>query len=210
MLERAADELGLAPEELDIDNGRIYVKADPEGAIKIRDLMAKTASGMGPIVGRGTVRCPHWPQKAYTFGAHFAIVEVDIETGEIKVLKYVAVHDVGRALNHVIVEGQIQGGVIMGISQTLNEELIFDQEGRPVNLSPVDYKIFTSSDCPEIKPIILELKDPLGPYGAMGVGESPTVGVPGCLANAIYNAIGIRFKEIPITAEKVLKALKES
>lgn len=136
------------------------------------------------------------------------MVEVDIETGKVTVLKYVAAHDVGKALNPVVVSGQIDGGVVMGLSMTLYEELIFDKEGKALNLSP-NYKIFTAVDCPEIIPIIIEPIEPLGPYGAKGFTEAATVGAPGCIANAIYNAIGIRFKEMPITPEKVLKALEE-
>ena len=134
---------------------------------------------------------------------------MDIETGEVRVLKYVSAHDVGRAINPAIVQGQIMGGVLMGISWVLSEELRFDDLGRPLNLSLTDYKIFTSADCPQIIPIIVESDDPLGPYGAKGFGEAPISAVPGCIANAIYNAIGIRFKELPITPEKVLKALSE-
>ena len=209
LLERASRELAVTPEVLDIENGIIYVKSEPDRKITVRALMAKTAFGIEPIIGKGTVRCPGWPQKAYNFGAHFAIVEVDTETGEVKVVKYVAAHDVGRALNPLVVEGQIQGGVAMGLSFSLSEELVFDVDGKPLNLSTTDYKIFTSGDCPEIVPVIVETDDPLGAYGAKGFAEAPTIGVPGCIANAIYNAIGIRFKELPMTPEKVLEAIKE-
>ncbi len=115
LLERASAELG-APETLDIDNGTIFAKVEPDKKITVGALMAKTAFGLEPVIGKATVVCPSWPQKAYSFGAHFAIVEVDLETGKVKVLKYVAAHDVGKALNPIVVEGQIQGGVAMGIS----------------------------------------------------------------------------------------------
>jgi len=87
--------------------------------------------------------------------------------------------------------------------------MAFDRDGKPLNLNFTDYKIFTQADCPEIIPIIVEPYDPISAYGAKGFAEAPTIGTPGCVANAIYNAIGIRFKELPITPEKVLKALKE-
>lgn len=209
LLEQAAIALDVKPEALEIDDGVIYVKDNPDIAISIRQLAAKVGAGIAPVVGRGVVTCPNWPAKARSFGAGFAEVEVDTETGEVRVLKYVAAHDVGRAINPAIVQGQIIGGVVMGISWGLSEELRFDNQGRPLNFSLTDYKIFTSADCPEIIPIIVESDDPLGPYGAKGFGEAPLVGVPGCIANAIYNAIGIRFKELPITPEKVLKALRE-
>lgn len=209
LLEQAAIALDVKPEALEIEDGVIYVKDNPNIAISIRQLAAKVGAGIAPVVGRGVVTCPNWPAKARSFGAGFAEVEVDTETGEVRVLKYVAAHDVGRAINPAIVQGQIIGGVIMGISWGLSEELRFDNQGKPLNFSLTDYKIFTSADCPEIIPIIVESDDPLGPYGAKGFGEAPIVGVPGCIANAIYNAIGIRFKELPITPEKVLKALRE-
>lgn len=211
LLERAAGQLEAAPEALDISEGRIFVRSEPSKSITVKSLMAQTEfGGVPPVVGRGTASCPRWPQKAYNFGAHFAIVEVDTQTGEIKVLKYAAAHDVGRALNPLVCEAQIHGGVVMGLSSTLNEALVFDQEGKPLNLNLTDYKIFTTADCPEIIPIIVEPIDPLGGYGAKGFGEAPLVGVPGCIANAIYNAIGIRFKELPITPEKVLRELKKA
>ena len=209
LLEQAAIELHVKPEALEIEDGVIYVKDNPDTATSIREIAAMTGAGTTPVVGRGVVTCPNWPAKARSYGAVFAEVEVDTETGEVAVLKYVSAHDVGRAINPAIVQGQIIGGVVMGIGWALSEELHFDNQGRPLNFSLTDYKIFTSADCPEIIPIIVESDDPLGPYGAKGFGEAPLSAVPGCIANAIYNAIGIRFKELPITPEKVLKALRE-
>ena len=208
LLHLAADELGAKPEHLEVESGRVYVKANPEIATTIKVLARKALVGFAPVIGRGTTDCPHWPRKARDFGAHFAEVEVDTKTGEVRVLTYVAAHDVGRALNPMIVEGQIQGGVLMGLGWALVEELLFDQHGKPLNPNCTDYKIFTSVDAPKIIPIIVESNDPLGPYGAKGFGEAPSIPVPGCIANAIYNAIGMRLKDLPITPEKVLEALK--
>jgi xanthine dehydrogenase molybdenum-binding subunit len=209
LLERAASELAVTPEALDIENGTIYIKAERKRSITIRSLMGKIELGAEPIVSRSTVSNIQWPQKVYNYGAHFALVEVDTLTGIVKVLKYVAAHDVGKALNPLIVEGQIQGGVALGLSLTLIEEVKFNKSGEPLNLSLTDYKILTSADYPEIIPVIIESNDPMGAYGAKGFGEAPNVGVPGCIINAIYNAIGIKFRDIPITPEKVLKALIE-
>jgi CO/xanthine dehydrogenase Mo-binding subunit len=209
LLEQAAIKLDVKPEALEIEDGVIYVKGNPDRATSIREIAAMVGAGLTPVVGRGVVTCPNWPAKARSFGAVFAEVEVDTETGEVRVLKYVAVHDVGRAINPAIVQGQIIGGVVMGISWALSEELRFDNQGRPLNFSLTDYKIFTSADCPQIIPIIVESDDPLGPYGAKGFGEAPIVAVPGCIANAIHNAIGIRFKELPITPEKIVEALSK-
>ncbi|MEE8204603.1 MAG: molybdopterin cofactor-binding domain-containing protein, partial [Dehalococcoidales bacterium] len=208
ILERAAAELEVAPADLDIDNGRIYLKAKPEQAVTLKALMAKIISGLVPIIGRGATSYGNWPQVAFNYGAHFALVEVDTETGKVRVLKYVAAHDLGQALNPTIVEGQIYGGAVMGMSIALSEGLIFDDKGKPRNLSPTDYKLFSTDDCPEIIPIMVEASDPMTPYGAKGQGEAALVGTAPCLANAIYNAIGIRFNEIPITPEKVRKAIQ--
>jgi xanthine dehydrogenase molybdenum-binding subunit len=210
MFEGAAGLLNVAPDDLDIKESVIFVKTDPQKSITVKDLMGKVEFGiMPPVIGRGRVRCPSQPQKAFNFGAHFALVEVDTGSGEIKVLKYVAAHDVGKALNPSVVESQIIGGVVMGLSSTLNEEMVFNKDGKPLNLNFTDYKIFTQADCPEIIPIIVEPYDPISAYGAKGFAEGPIIGVSGCIANAIYNAIGIRFKELPITPEKVLKALAQ-
>lgn len=208
LLQLAADELKTKADDLEIENGKVYVKGNPQIGTTIRALAGKMQVGFAPVIGRGTTDCPHWPRKARDFSAHFAEVEVDTETGEVKVLTYVAAHDVGRALNPTIVEGQIQGGVLMGLGWTFVEELLFDHYGNPLNANCTDYKIFTSADTPKIIPIVVESNDPLGPYGAKGFGEAPCIPVPGCITNAIYNAIGVRIKALPITPEKVLKALK--
>ncbi len=209
LLERASGQLEVAPEGLDIKQGTIYRKDNPEKAITVKALMAKIMTGLEPVIGRGTTAYVNWRQRVFNYGAHFAMVEVDTETGKIKVLKYVAAHDLGKALNPTIVEGQIYGGVIMGLSTALGEGLIFDGKGRGRNLNFRDYRIATTEDCPEIVPIIVESNDPMGPYGAKGFAQAPANGPAPCLANAIYHAIGIRFTEIPITPEKVFKALQE-
>jgi xanthine dehydrogenase molybdenum-binding subunit len=205
LLDRAAKQMNESPENLDIEESRIYVKSDPGKYITVKELMMQTFyGGVIPIVGRGTASCPNWPQRAFNYGAHFALVRVNISTGEIEVLKYVAAHDVGKALNFSAVQGQIQGGVAHGLGQAFSEALVFDEKGRPRNNNCTDYKILTSADCPEVVPIIVESDDPVSAYGAKGFAEAPTVGVPACIANAIYNAIGIRFNSLPMNPEKVL------
>jgi xanthine dehydrogenase molybdenum-binding subunit len=209
LVEMAARYLEVQPEVLEIKNGNIFWPGNPSKSITIKQLMQQIHSGKAlPVSGVGIGACPRFPQKAYNYGAHFALVEVDTATGQIRVLDYVAAHDVGKAINPAVCEAQIQGGVVMGISSTLAEELVFDEKGRILNLGMTDYKIYTAADSPIIRPLIIESGDPLGAYGAKGFAESPMVGTPGCLANALYNAIGIRFKEFPITPERVLAALK--
>jgi CO/xanthine dehydrogenase Mo-binding subunit len=140
------------------------------------------------------------------YGATFAEVEVDTETGEVRVVKLVGAFDVGKAINPANVEGQITGGAVMGIGWALTEELLIE-EGRILNDSFRDYRILRACDVGEIVPIIVESNEPTGPFGAKGAGEGTMVGVAPAVANAVYDAIGARMKELCITPEKILDAL---
>jgi putative selenate reductase molybdopterin-binding subunit len=144
------------------------------------------------------------------FCAQFAEVEVDVETGVVKVLKVVSAVDCGVAINPKMAEGQIEGAVSQAIGYALTEQMVFDEKGRPLNLSFRDYTIFTALDMPQLKSILVETYEPTGPYGAKAVAEIPINGVAPAIANAVYNAIGIRFHELPITPEKVLRAIQQS
>jgi xanthine dehydrogenase molybdenum-binding subunit len=127
----------------------------------------------------------------------------------VKVIRVVAVHEVGKAINPMGVEGQIEGGLQQGIGHTLTEDLIVDPKtGRTLNANLVDYKMLTSLDMPQTKVVILELApDPGGPFGAKGVAEDPLLAIGPAIANAVADAIGVRIREYPITPEKVLRAL---
>lgn len=138
----------------------------------------------------------------YMFASHAAEVVVDMETGEVKVERVAAAHDVGRAINPQQVEGQIEGGVVQGLGMALMEEVIVS-EGRIVNDGFTDYIIPTIVDAPEIKAIIVEREDPEGPYGARGVGEPGLIGTPPAILGAIGDAIGISLSEAPMTAERI-------
>jgi len=144
-----------------------------------------------------------------SFAAHFVEVAVDIETGQVKVLKYLAAVDCGTVINPKLAEGQIQGAIVNGIGYALTEQLIFDEKGRVRNPSFRDYKIFSSLDTPEITTILVPSYEPTGPYGAKTLGEININGPLPAISNAIKNAIGIRLCETPFTPEKVLKALKK-
>ncbi|MBI5035266.1 MAG: molybdopterin-dependent oxidoreductase [Chloroflexi bacterium] len=146
---------------------------------------------------------------AYGFGAQAVEVEVDIETGKVRVLKIVAAHDVGRAINPMYVEGQIEGGVQMGVGYALTEELLV-REGRVLNPTFLDYRVPTALDMPQIETVIVETADPEGPFGAKGVGEMGGTPTAPAIANAIYNAIGVRLTQVPMTGERVLKAIREN
>jgi xanthine dehydrogenase molybdenum-binding subunit len=144
----------------------------------------------------------------YTFGTHGARVKVDRETGKVKILNYVAAHDVGKAINPLLLEGQVYGGVMMGIGYALSEQVILEK-GENMNPNFRDYKILTAKDCVPIEAPVLETYDEDGPYGAKGIGEPGCVPTAPAIANAIYNAVGVRIKDLPITPEKVLAALRE-
>ncbi len=144
----------------------------------------------------------------YGFGAQMAEVEVDTETGKVRVLRLVCANDVGRAINPMAVEGQMEGGAQMGLGYALTEEVIV-KEGRVLNPDFLDYRLFTSADMPQIETVIIETDDPLGPFGAKGVGEMGGTPTAAAIANAIYDAVGVRLTQVPMTPERVLKALDE-
>lgn len=144
---------------------------------------------------------------AYTYGTHGVEVEVDRETGQVEIKKYIFAIDAGRAVNPMLLEGQLEGGVAMGLGYALTEELKLEK-GKVLNPNFLDYRLPTSRDVPRVQSIIVETHDPEGPFGAKGVGEPPLVAVAPAVANAIYDAVGVRIKELPITPEKILAALK--
>ncbi|HPC20691.1 MAG TPA: molybdopterin-dependent oxidoreductase, partial [Kiritimatiellia bacterium] len=149
------------------------------------------------------------PNVHYTVGAAGIVLEVDKETGKMTVRKAVLAVDVGQAINPELVKGQIVGGLVQGLATALFEDIRYDANGRLLNPNFTDYKIPTTLDCPaEIIPIILETPQPDGPFGARGVGEHTMVACAPMVADAIDNAIGIRLKTMPLTAEKVALALR--
>ena len=142
------------------------------------------------------------------FCAQFAKVEVDVETGIVKVLRFVTAVDCGVAINPKMAEGQIEGAVAQGLGYTLTEQMVFDEKGRPLNLSFKDYNIYTAVDMPELKSFLVETYEPTGPFGAKAIAEIPINGVAPAIANAVFNAIGVRIRDLPITPEKVLSGIK--
>jgi xanthine dehydrogenase molybdenum-binding subunit len=144
------------------------------------------------------------------FGSQFAEVEVDTETGQVRVIKMVAASDVGRAIHPKSVEGQLEGGIHMGIGFALAEELKIDPvTGAPLNPNFLDYKLFRAGDMPELKIIIVEPIDPHSVYGVKGVGEMTVIATAPAIRNAIFNATGAKVFRLPLTSENVLAALNE-
>ena len=131
-----------------------------------------------------------------------------METGKVKVLDFWDAHDCGTAINPMAVEGQVEGAVVMGLSETLFEDEVFDKNGKLLNADLHNYLIATSAETPRIDSTIVDSYEPEGPFGAKEVGEGATLPVLGAIANAVEDAIGVRIKELPITPEKVLNAIK--
>lgn len=219
LFEAAAEMLGIKPNDLSSRESMIFETSNPGRRLDFSEVAREYVyeHGGASIIGNGyyvpdTV-APDPKTKygniapAYVFGTHIAEVEIDQETGHVRVTNYWAAHDVGRAINPMLLEGQVEGGVIMGLGWTLMEEMIIN-EGHLLNPSFLDYRMPGSKDVPRVQSIWVEPVEPNGPYGAKGIGEPALNPVPAAIANAIYNAIGVRFYELPITAEKVKNALK--
>jgi len=216
LFEFVAEELEANVDDLEAKERRIYVKGSSEKGMLYKDavLAFQTARQGAPLIGTGFYNPPPFSlltgegdiTPAYAFGAYTAEVEVDKETGKIKVLNFFAFHDGGKAINPMRSEGQLEGAVQMGLGQALSEELFFDK-GQNINPSFLNSGFPTAVDMPVLKAHNVEHPDPAGPYGAKEAGEGSTVPVAGAIANAVYDAIGVRIKELPITPEKILKAL---
>ena len=144
----------------------------------------------------------------YSFGTHGVRVKVDEATGKVEILDYIAAHDVGRAINPMLLDGQVHGGVLMGVGYALTEQVILEN-GRNMNPDFRDYKLLTAMDAIHSKPIVIETVDEKGPFGAKGIGEPGCVPTAPAIANAIYDAVGVRIRDLPITPEKVLAAIKK-
>jgi CO/xanthine dehydrogenase Mo-binding subunit/CO/xanthine dehydrogenase FAD-binding subunit len=211
--ELAARALGNQPIELEGGMARSGARAIPigelvrtsdaavDGCLTIETSFVETEVEMlDPKTGIGNLSA------TYSFAAHAAEVEVDRRTGQVRLLNMVAAHDIGTAINPTFVEGQIAGGVAMSVGVALGEELIHEQ-GRLVNASFLNYPLRRPADLPYIRTILVEGDDPKGPYGAKGVGElCVTPGAP-AVANAVYDAVGVRVRDLPITPDKILSAL---
>ena len=222
----AANKLGASADDLETREGRVYVKGAPEKAIMLTDLWRMGSVGVKgeEIMGRGTYSFPGFipedPETGqskrgvtdYTHGAQAVEVGVNIETGEVKVLRIGAAFDMGQPINPKMCEQQMEGGISMGISTTLFEELLMDN-GRIINPDFVNYKIQTIMEMPSqenVKTMIAAVPHNEGPFGAKGHGEAVMAPTSAAIGNAVYNAVGIRIKDLPITREKVFKALKET
>ena len=207
LLELASDGLEAPVQQLDIREGRVYVTTDPERSMALTEVAARMDGEA--IVEEVTIAAPGSADYIVnSFGAHFAEVEVDTDTGRVRVIRYVAAQDSGRIMNPQMALNQVEGAVSQMLGFALSEELVTDgPTGVTLNASYLEHKSPTIMDYPDLQVIFADIVDPVGPMGAKGLGEVPCPGVAPAIANAVYDAIGLRLTELPLTPDRVLRAL---
>jgi CO/xanthine dehydrogenase Mo-binding subunit len=204
MVLRAAKIWEIPEEDVEYKEAVLQHKSDPELKLTFKQIAARMIPTGGPIVGSAGVNPPG---PGPSIGVHVVDVEVDPETGKVEILRYTAVQDAGKAIHPDYVEGQIQGGAVQGIGWALNEEYVYNDSGVMLNSSFLDYRMPTTLDLPMIDTVIVEIANPNHPYGVRGVGEVPIVPPMAAISNAIYDAIGIRMNDLPMSPDKILEAL---
>ena len=205
MKSRAARIWDLDGDSVEFKEGVFMSKADPELKMTFKELAGQLDRTGGPISGHANVNPNVLPG---AFAVHIVDAEIDPELGKVKILRYTAIQDAGKAIHPSYVEGQIQGGVAQGVGWALNEEYAFNSEGAMLNASFLDYRMPTSLDLPKIDTVIVEVANPDHPYGVRGTGEVPIVPPAPALADAIYHATGIRLYDLPMKPEVVLRAIQ--
>jgi len=222
LFEVVAKKLGITADSLEAKNRRIFIKDSPAKGMSFEEAV-KTCwydgEGALPLIGRGAYNPPteDWDLKtgegnasiAYGFGVQAAEVEVDTETGKVKVLNVVAANDCGKVINPLILDGESEGGVSMSLGMALLEQISYDEKGKVQETSFSDYRLPTIWQQPQVTSIWVETIDPHGPYGAKGIAEVVSLPTAPAIANAVYDAIGVRIRKPPITPWKILEALKE-
>jgi CO/xanthine dehydrogenase Mo-binding subunit len=209
LLKLAGSLLEAAPEDLDVREGRIFVKGSERTGISVAEVCKAAIRTQATVSLTAYVAYDPPTQgadddfygdysSAYTYAAQAVEVEVNTETGQIRVLRVAAAHDVGRAINPNGIRGQIYGGVAQGTGWALYENILYEA-GRLQNNSLRNYTLVTVTDMPEVEPIIVETHDPVGPYGAKGIGEPALIPMPPAVANAVEDAVGVRIRDLPIT-----------
>jgi CO/xanthine dehydrogenase Mo-binding subunit len=218
LFEAASEQLHVPVEQLQVGDGAIYDENDPGVTLPFAKAVQAAEARFGALVAAGSYTPPEGihgdykgagvgPSPAYSYSTCVAQAAVDVETGEVVVEKLWLAHDVGQSINPLLVAGQVEGGAYMGYGEALMEQQIF-RKGRHKIPSLLDYKLATTLDTPEIETILVEIPDQEGPFGGKEAGQGPLNPVIPAIANAIYDAVGIRIDEVPITPDKVLKALK--
>src|SRR5436305_1673332 len=218
LFEVASVQLRVPEERLRAENGVIYDEDDPGTSLSFIQAVQLAEARYGALVASGSYAPPEGihgdykgagvgPSPAYSYSACVAQVAVDVETGEVVVEKLWLAHDVGQSINPLLVAGQVEGGAYMGYGEAVMEQQIF-RKGRHKIPSLLDYKLPTTLDTPEIETILIEIPDREGPFGGKEAGQGPLNPVIPAIANAVFDAVGVRIDETPITSDKVLKALR--
>ena len=203
----AAAELEASVDDLELIDGRVQVRGVPGKSLELSDVfrLATTGGKHVPVLGRGqTVISDHSPGMA----VHIARVRVDPENGHTTPISYVAIQDVGRAINPAAVEAQMHGGAVQGVGWGLFEQLLFDEQGTPITGSLMDYTVPKASQSPDVQTVLVEVPSRLGPFGAKGVGEPPVIPGAAAWANAVRDACGARMTDLPMTPERVWQAMR--
>jgi CO/xanthine dehydrogenase Mo-binding subunit len=203
--ERVAVLWDIKPDDVDFNDGAFSSKAEAAKSIDFKELAGKLDDLGGPATSTGTVDLE---SAGDGFGMHIADIEIDLATGKSDIIRYTALQDVGTAIHPSYVEGQLQGGAVQGIGWALNEEYFMQDDGKMANSSFLDYRMPTSLDLPSIETVLVEVPNPLHPYGVRGVGETPICPPVAAIANAIKDAIGTRLYSTPMNAGSILEALK--
>ena len=207
-LEIVAEELEAAAEDLEIVGGNVQVKGVPDKSISLNDIAGKTMRFGGqyaPVAGYGRYA---QTKNSPGFCAQIAVLDVDEETGVVRVEKLVAVQDVGKAINPMIVEGQIHGGTMQGLGFALYERIAHDGDGQNVTGSWLDYNFPHFNQVAEsIETVLVEVASDFGPFGAKGIGEPPIIATAAAVANAIFDQTGARVTDLPMTPPRILAAM---
>lgn len=219
ILHAAASVLETSPENLAIENEKVFRRDDPRFSLSFEEAVRRAVEPGGTLMTTGTYAPPEdarggkykgagvGPSPAYSYSAQVAEVTVDVETGQVTVDRIIAAHDCGKAINPMNVEGQVEGSVWIGLGQALQEEMLWEK-GRLMNPGLLEYRSASTLESPPIEPILVESNDPEGPFGAKEAGEGSLAAVIPAVASAIFNALGVWITSLPITPEKILKALE--
>ena len=215
LIRLASAALGVPESELEYRGGEVVSRTAPGRSLSLQEIAARALRAGEPLKVAGASIMPvsdkdfgeGLPHNYYTYITQIALVGVDTGTGEVELVKAVSLPEMGKAINVAGVEGQCEGGVVMGEGYALFEEVLV-KKGEFLNTGFTTYILPTSLDVPEQQTVIIEKPEKTGPYGAKGVGEAPTVPITPAIANAVYDAVGVRMNELPITPEKLLEAMK--
>jgi len=220
LAEMASPMLEAGKDDLSFADGKIHLKEQPQMALPIGEVVRRRLGASGFLRGDSSytfeigkdldLETGHSEHASafYMYATQAAEAEVDEETGRVRLLRMSAAHDVGKAINPLNCEGQIEGGLAMGIGSALHEHLVVDETGKVRNPSFLDYHLATSLDLPKMIPIIVECPEPEGPYGAKGLGEPGLAPTPAAIGNAVANALGIRIYDLPLSPERVYWAIR--